>query len=58
MDLFIGLVAFFSLLLLSLFFIFIIFLIYFFSFFLSFTLSHVADRVKVLWPGVRPEPLR
>ena len=26
-----------------------------FSFFLPFLLSRVADRVLVLWPGVRPE---
>ena len=32
--------------------------IYFLSFFLPFILSRAADRVLVLWPGVRPEPLR
>ena len=31
---------------------------FFISFFLPFLLSHVADRVLVLQPGVRPEPLR
>ena len=31
---------------------------FFLSFFLPFLLSHVADRVLVLQPGVRPEPLR
>ena len=46
-DLFIGLVALFLLLLFS-----------FFLFFLPFLLSHVADRVLVLWAGVRPESLR
>ena len=42
------------------FFIVIIFfiIIFFFLFFLSFLLSCVADRVLVLQPGVRPEPLR
>ena len=39
-----------------------IYFILFFSFFLSFfpplLLSCVADRVLVLWPGVRPVPLR
>ena len=34
---------------------FIFYLFIFLSFFsLSFLLSHVADRVLVLWPGVRP----
>ena len=33
-------------------------IIFFFLFFLTFHLSHVADRILVLWPGVRPEPLR
>ena len=33
-------------------------IIFFFLFFLSFLLSCVADRVLVLQPGVRPEPLR
>ena len=33
-------------------------LIFFLSFFLPFLLSWVADRVLVLWPSVRPEPLR
>ena len=37
---------------------FILFFSYFLSFFLPFLLSHVADRVLVLWPGVRPVPLR
>ena len=60
MDLFIALVA--------LFFIIIIIYIYIFNnnfylfiflyFFLPFLQSHVAHRVLVLWPGVRPEPLR
>ena len=31
---------------------------FFLSFFLPFLLSHVADRVLVLQPGVRPEPPR
>ena len=36
-----------------------IFLSFFLSFFfLPFLLSHVADRVLVLWPGVRPAPPR
>ena len=34
------------------------FFFFFFLFFLTFLLSHVADRVLVLQPGVRPEPLR
>ena len=40
------------------------FILFFLSFFLSFflflhlLLSHVADRIFVLWPGVRTEPLR
>ena len=42
--------------------IFFIYLFIYFSFFLSFfpplLLSRVADRVSVLQPGVRPEPLR
>ena len=29
-----------------------------FFLFLPFLLSHVADRVLLLWPGARPEPLR
>ena len=70
MDLFFGLVALFFLsifLLLKIFLIFNNFIFYFnnfilfifLSFFLSpFLLSHVADRVLVLWPGVRPVPLR
>ena len=38
-------------------------MLFYFSFFLllyflPFLLSHVADTVLVLWPGVRPEPLR
>ena len=38
---------------------FILFIYFFFlSFFLPFLLSCVADRVFVLWPGVRPMPLR
>ena len=37
---------------------FIFFLSFFLSFFLPFLLSCVADRVLVLWPGVRPVPLR
>ena len=65
MDLFSGLVALFFL---SLFYYFLNFnnfknfnnFIYLFSFFffLPFLLSCVVDRVLVLWPGVRPEPLR
>ena len=31
---------------------------FFLSFFLPFFLSRVADRVLVLWLGIRPEPLR
>ena len=63
MDLFIGIVAlfFFYYYYLKDFFILIIFLNYYYfflSFFLPFLLSHVADRVLVRWPGVRPEPLR
>ena len=55
-DLFIGLVALFFLLL---FFYLYIFLNNFFSFFfLTFLVSCVADRVLVLHPGVTPEPLR
>ena len=59
MDLFIGLVA--------LFFFYYYFYFYFFNFksffffflsFLPFLLNRVADKVLVLWPGVRPEPLR
>ena len=35
------------------------FILFYFSFFFSpFLLSHVADRVLVLWSGVRPMPLR
>ena len=69
--LFTGLVAhfffYFYFLLIFNFFILIIFLIYFILFyfvlffiycFLPFLLNHVADRVLVLQPGVRPEPLR
>ena len=43
-----------------LFFILISLFYFIFSFFLflPFILSCVADRVLVLWPGVRPEPLR
>ena len=37
---------------------FISFFSFFHSFFLPFLLSRVADRVLVLWPGVRPVPLR
>ena len=33
-------------------------LIFFLSFLLPFLLSHVADRILVLQPGVRPQPLR
>ena len=33
-------------------------LLFFSFFFLPFLLSRVADRVLVLWPRVRPEPLR
>ena len=69
MDLFIGLVA---LLFLNYFLIFyfnnilkifyfnyfILFYFIYFFFRLPFLLSHVADRVLVLQPGVRPEPLR
>ena len=71
MDLFFSLVAlfFFFFFLITCFYFnnFLIFfiLITFFSFFLSFfylfllfLLRCVADRVLVLWPGVRPEPLR
>ena len=35
-----------------------LFFFFSFSFFLPFLLSHAAGRVLVLWPGVRPEPLR
>ena len=35
-----------------------LFLFIFFLFFLPFLLSCVAVRVLVLWPGVRPQPLR
>ena len=31
---------------------------FFLSFFLPFLLSHVADRVFMLWPDIRPVPLR
>ena len=62
MDLFIGFVVLFLFITLFnfnniyLFFI-LITLFYFISFFfLAFLLSHVADRVLVLWPGIRPEP--
>ena len=70
MDLFTGLVALFSLLLLFLLFYFndlkknliliILYFIYysFLAFFHPFLLSRVADRALVLWLGVRPEPLR
>ena len=34
------------------------FILIFFFLFLPFLLSHVFDRVLVLQPGVRPEPLR
>ena len=34
------------------------YILFYFFFLLPFLLSHVADRVLVLWPGVRPEPLR
>ena len=69
MDLLIGLIHLFLLfyfnnflnfnfviLILKFFFKFII--ISFSFFFLPFLLSHVVDRVLVLWPGDRPEPLR
>ena len=36
----------------------LLFFILFLSFFLPFFLSHVADSVLLLQPGVRPEPLR
>ena len=66
MDLFIGWVAllFFNTFLISILIIFLFFILItlfyfiFISFFLPFLLSHVADKVLVLWPGVRPEPLR
>ena len=63
MDLFIGLVAlfYFLLLLIKNFFYlnkFLFIIIIFLSLFLTLLLSHVADRVLVLWPGVRPELLR
>ena len=35
-----------------------IYVFFFLSFFLPFLLSRMADRVLVLQPGVRPEPLR
>ena len=37
---------------------FFMLIIFFLSFLLPFLLSGVADRIFVLWPGVRPEPLR
>ena len=37
---------------------FYLFIYFFFLFFLPFLLSHVSDRVLVLRPHVRPEPLR
>ena len=41
---------------------FILIILFYFSllsfFFLHFLLSHVADRVLVLWLGVKPQPLR
>ena len=37
---------------------FILIFSFFLSFFLPFLLSRVADRILVLWPGVRPMPLR
>ena len=43
--------------LITLYYLFIFFILSFFSF-LPFLLSCVADRVLVLWLGVRPEPLR
>ena len=68
MDLFIGFVALFFFYYYFLFFYFNLFyfnnlffkiflLLFFLSFFLPFILSCVADRVLVLQPGVRPEPL-
>ena len=35
-----------------------VFFSFFLSFFLPFILRHVDDRIMVLWPGVRPVPLR
>ena len=35
---------------------FILFFSFFLAFFLLFLLNRVAERVLVLWPGVRPEP--
>ena len=67
MDLFTGLVALFFIFNfyyflyvnnLKKYFYLFIFFSFFLSFFLHFILSHVADRVFVLWPGVRLEPLR
>ena len=70
MDLFFGLVALFFLsFFFNYFFIFNNFFIFYlitilfyyfilFIYFLPFLLSRVADRVLVLWVGVRPEPLR
>ena len=68
---FFGLVALFFLSFLKLLYKFFIFNNFFFYFktlfiyffflpfyFLTFLLSHVADRVLVLWPGVRPVPVR
>ena len=43
---------------LILFYFILFFLSFFLSFFPPFFLSHVADKVLVLQPGVRPEPLR
>ena len=58
-DLFIGLVAlFFYFYYFILKFYLFIYLFIFLSFFLPFLLSLGADRVLVLWPGVRLEPLR
>ena len=62
MDLFVGLVVLFFIIILKNFYFNISFIIikknFFFHFFLPFPLSYVADRVLVRWLGVRPEPLR
>ena len=66
-DLFIGLVAlffsFYYFFILTIYFLIFNFNNFIYFFFLSFSflpfhLRHVADRVLVLWPGVRREPLR
>ena len=58
LDLFIGLVALFFLFNYFILIIFLFIIIFFILFFLAFLLSHVADRVLVLRPGVRPKTLR